>query len=73
MKKIFPRNHDSVQFASFELVNMLNDDGAVEWVEADEDENKKMKVKVKGCVEMKAFTFEKQNTCKINGECVKSS
>lgn len=71
--KVLPRNNNnSIQFAPFGLVNMLNGGGAVEWVELDEDEDR-VKIGVKGCGEMKAFASEKPTTCKINGEGVKFS
>lgn len=71
--KVLPRNNNnSIQFAPFGLVNMLNGGGAVEWVELDEDEDR-VKIGVKGCGEMKAFASEKPTTCKINGEGVEFS
>lgn len=70
--KVLPRNGSPIRFAPLGLVNMLNGGGAVERVEVEEDGNK-VKVGVKGYGEMKAFASEEPKTCKINGECVKSS
>ncbi|KAK4264374.1 hypothetical protein QN277_025562 [Acacia crassicarpa] len=55
-----------VQFAAIGLVNMLNSGGAIQFVEIEEQSS--VKIRLRGCGEMRVFASEKPVGCKINGE-----
>lgn len=60
---------ESIEFAPIGLVNMLNSGGAVKsFYIIDVDEEKMVRVGVKGVGEMRIFASEKPKSCNVNGE-----
>lgn len=59
----------NMEFAPIGLVNMLNCGGALQSLEIDENEGL-VKVRVRGCGEMRVFASKEPRSCKIDGEDV---
>ncbi|KAK7265654.1 hypothetical protein RJT34_33277 [Clitoria ternatea] len=60
----------SIQFAPIGLVNMLNSGGSILSTEFDDKEENLAKIGVRGHGEMRVFTSQKPESCKIDGEPV---
>lgn len=65
-------SNKSIQFAPIGLVNMLNSGGAIQSLEFD-DEEKLVRVGVRGSGEMRVFASEKPMSCRIDGMAVEFS
>ncbi|KAH0975476.1 hypothetical protein GBA52_017375 [Prunus armeniaca] len=62
-----------IKFAPIGLVNMLNTGGAIQSLEFEDEENSSnlVRIRMKGCGEMRVFASEKPSACMIDGEEVK--
>ncbi|XP_040987037.1 galactinol--sucrose galactosyltransferase-like [Juglans microcarpa x Juglans regia] len=66
------QSNKSIQFAPIGLVNMLNSGGAIQSLEFD-DEEKLVRVGVRGSGELRVFASEKPMSCRIDGMAVEFS